>query len=561
MDRLIENRSQPIVALAMMASLLTGCHRLESWDVDSRTRLWEKNFLEGARSQQRKLYNEAIDAFNRALVEARGLENDDIRLAFTYEQLGSVFLTLANYSEAQTNFEHALQIYEQCRAKSNLSARTLLLVDDGIAGSSTALGQIALARRQFSGAETPLLRAAAIYKQTADATTYSAGTNLQSLLLCQSALADAYLADGKLDQAETMYQKVLKEIPYCVSSKLIKDKAVENYAKVLRLKGQNRESAAMARMARENDTDRTQLDRLLAEANNLIFARNFVNAEKMISDALTRSEKFGKQSREMHLALRAEADLFYELGRVDAARSAAEEALAIKQMEIGAEDVEVERDLHLLIKISILQENWNTAKELLVRQHRMQTASTNPRMQQMAENRAQMAYVAEKLGDKKAAELCIASALNFAEQSKKKARVANSLAILASVFNERGDDARAQELFQKALDTFKDAAADRRMIEPKILLVAGNFFSKLGDMKRAEACYYKALGFLTNKNDPLVATILAHYALLELKAGNIERARKLANQAGESMPRYPDAIHRDYDETMTSFNNAERAIK
>lgn len=540
----------------MIAVSSSGCD-VRSWDSESRIRFWEKKFLEGERALQKHLPAQAVENLDKAVVEAQNLdqEHQGTRLAFTYEQLGNAYLATQNYENAQKNFASALQIYEHLSTESapNSAHR---LIQDGIAGSLTGLGTVAMVQKNFEEAEKILSRALTIYEQLQTDTKDNTGSNIQAQLLCKAELADAYLAENRLDKASLLYRDVIGKIPYCICKKEMQQKAMGNYAKVLRLLGKKHESRNVASDAQKGSAIAKNWEEPFRKATDLTYSRNFESAEKELNEALTVATQFGSQSNEMNLTLRAQSELLYEQGRYNAARSAGEQALAIKQTEIGAEDAEVERDLLMLSKICIAQANWHAASDYIERQYKLQTKSRLPRLPQISENRAYMAFVNEKLGQTNSANACIASAQAAIKQAKKRPRIANSLTILGSIYDSRGDHLKAQDCYQKAIEIVHTNGTDRRVLEPQILLALGNSYAKstaAGSSDKAKDAYYRALGLLNNQSDPLVATILAHYALIELKAGSKDKAQKLASQAIQSMPKYPDAVHADFNAVMEEF--------
>lgn len=542
-----------LIISGLIAVSVSACD-VRSWDAESRIRFWEKEFLEGERALQKHLPAEAVKSLDMAVIEAENLEQEDkdIRLAFTYEQLGNAYLATKNYISAQKNFTSALALYEHLSPQTNLYGASRL-VKDGMAGSLTGLGIIAMTGKGFENGEKFFLKALALYEQLSAATKNNVGSNLQAQLLCKAELADAYLAVNQLDKAALLYQEVIAKIPYCISKSELQEKAIGNYAKVLRLLGKKREARSVAAGAQKTSPAKINWENAFQKATDLTHRRDFENAEKEINAALPIAMAFGSQSSELNLTLRAQSELLYEQGRYNAARISGEQALAIKQTELGAADTEVERDLLMLIKISVALENWHTAKEFLDRQYRLETKSQLPRLTQISENRAYMALVSEKLGQIEAADAFIRSAQTIVEQTPKRPRTASCLAIIGSIYDYRTAFTKAQSCYEQALEILHANNSDRRMLEPQILLALGNSYARSNAGNKAKDSYYKALGLLNNKSDPLVATILAHYALTELKVGSKEKAAKLASQAIESMPNYADAVHADFTSTITEY--------
>ncbi|HXE13015.1 MAG TPA: CHAT domain-containing protein [Bryobacteraceae bacterium] len=146
-----------------------------------------------------------------------------------------------------------------------------------------------------------------------------------------------------------------------------------------------------------------------------------------------------------------------------------------------------------------------------------------------------LAEIHIQLGELPAAEQEAESAVKQLRHSSRPANLIRAELQLGTICSDMGQEHRAKQAYQQAIDLA--AAINDPRTEAFAWLILGQTFWKAGELRRAENAYIRAYRLALMQHDPIVATVRAKLAELELSKGNpAEGLRRLDGVLAQSSP-------------------------
>lgn len=146
-----------------------------------------------------------------------------------------------------------------------------------------------------------------------------------------------------------------------------------------------------------------------------------------------------------------------------------------------------------------------------------------------------LAEIHIQLGELPAAEREAESAVKQLRHSSRQANLIRAELQLGTIYSDMGEERRAKQAYQDAIDLSADSNDPRT--EAFAWLILGQILSTTGELRRAESAYIRAYRLCLMQHDPLIATVRAKLAELELfKSHPAEALRRLDAVLAQSSP-------------------------
>ena len=154
---------------------------------------WEAAMVAGQQAYTKRQYDEALRAFNAAVIKAEAFGREDPRLAHALTQLAHTYAALGQDLEAEPQFLRALSIFQAAQGEHQAD----------IAATLNNLGVLNRRHGQFAEAQPQLEQALAIKERMLGPEHLDVALGLQNL-------AVLHAQQDHVDQALPLYQRALE---------------------------------------------------------------------------------------------------------------------------------------------------------------------------------------------------------------------------------------------------------------------------------------------------------------------------------------------------------------
>ncbi len=393
---------------------------------------------------QQSHYEEAEQHWLAALESAQAFGAQDLRSVQSINNLGKLYRTRSQYTQAESFYRRALVILEQALGPEHPE----------VARSLNNLTGIYHAKGEYAKAEPMSQRALAIREKSLDPEHSDVAESLHNL-------AKLYLTRGQYSKVEPLSQRALA----------IWEKAL----------GAEHPNVA-------------------ATLNNLADLHKalgrYSKAEPLYRRALAIREKaLGPEHPDMARNLNGLALLHYTQGQYAEAELLYQRALVILEKTLGSEHPEVARSLNDLGELYRTQGQYTKAEPLLRRALAIKDKALGPEHPEVARSFNSLAALYRARGQYTKAEPLYRRALVILENvlDPEHPEVARSFNNLAGIYHAKGEYAKAEPLLQRALAIREKALGPEH---PKFAVSLNNLavlYSTLGQYTKAEPLFRRGL--------------------------------------------------------------------
>jgi CHAT domain-containing protein len=254
-----------------------------------------------------------------------------------------------------------------------------------------------------------------------------------------------------------------------------------------------------------------------------------------------------EEARKLH----NEAFLLWRAGKIAEAIPLSERSLAIREKELGAEDLDVAGSLANLAGIVLESGDYERGVSLLERALKIREKFLGPEHLDLTISLANLGEGYRVLGDYAKAEQFQQRALAIREKNfpPNHPNIAFSISNLANLYLQKGDADKALEFELRALSILEKAFGPDHPNTAQSLNGLGDVHSEKTDYKSAEVCYLRALSILQKNfgtDHPKTADVMANLAMLYAKQGDYAKAEPLLRQTLDAMEKTVGKEHRHY---------------
>ncbi|GBE92964.1 kinesin [Nostoc cycadae WK-1] len=232
------------------------------------------------------------------------------------------------------------------------------------------------------------------------------------------------------------------------------------------------------------------------------------------------------------LKLDEQALKLYQEGKYSTGIPLAKRALAIYEMVLGKENLDVATSLNNLAALYRAQGNYQQAEPLYLRSLAILEKVLGKENPHVATSLNNLALLYQFQGNYQQAEPLYLRAIAIIEKTlgKEHSHVASSLNNLAELYRLQGNYQQAEPLYLRSLAIYEKALGKEHPHIAISLNNLANMYESQGKYQQAEPLYLRALAIyekVLGKEHPYVATSLNNLALLYRVQGNYQQAEPL----------------------------------
>lgn len=254
-----------------------------------------------------------------------------------------------------------------------------------------------------------------------------------------------------------------------------------------------------------------------------------------------------EEARKLH----NQSYLLWRAGKYAEAIPVAERALAIREQELGAEDLDVAVSLVNLALVVNESGDYEKGASLLERALKIREKKLGLDHIELAVLLGNLGETYRILSDYAKAEQIHLRALEIREKNlpPNNPGIAASLSYLSHVYLAKGDQDKSLEYALRALSIWEKALGPENNYTAQGLQGVGGAYSEKGDYKSAETYYKRALSIFQKNygiEHPRTADAMGNLAVLYTKEGDYRQAEPLFKQTLAVMEKTIGKEHRNY---------------